>query len=273
MALLLGVEPSKIRRVEIVRATRRRRSVPTENTVSITMADDASPDISNEDNVAAQKLEMQKLSATISNMFMTGVLQQNAQAFLNITITGLTVQPPASNTTAQPLSKINDIKVITQASGCSAQVPCSVQPKLQVIDENGNAITNIGSVEFPWVVEAKLTRANKNTTSLILQTEANVINGVATFTKLGVSEIDSGIVISYNFKLPEGLNASNFDTKEKVAPPISASLPVLTCDQSGAEIVADENRDFSLVLAIIDKKSKEVVENISFNVSFIIIFK
>ena len=232
------------------------------------MAEYASPGLTNENTAAAQKLQTQQLPATISNLFMTGALQANAQALLNITITGLAVQPPASNTTAKPLSKVNDIRVVTQASGCSAQVPCSVQPKLQVVDEAGKAITNIGSAEFPWVIEARLTQASKNTTSLILQTEANVIDGVATFTKLGVSQVDSGIVISYNFKLPEGLNASTFDAKEKEAPAISASVPVLTCGQSGAEVVADENGYFGLVLAIVDKNSKEVVRNISFNVSF-----
>jgi len=271
MALLLGVDPAKIRRVDIVRATRRRRSVATDNIVSVTMAENASPDISDEATVAAQKLQMQQLSATISNLYMTGALQANAQALLNITITGLAVQPPSSNSTAKPLSKVNDIQVIQQASGCSAQVPCSVQPKLQVVDDEGRAVTNIGSVEFPWIIEAKLTQANRNTTAIILQTEANVVDGVATFTKLGMSQVDSGIVISYNFKLPVGLNASTFDAKEKVAPAISASLPVLTCSQSGAELVADENGGFSLVLAIVDKNSNEVVKNISFNVSCVFI--
>ena len=55
------------------------------------MAENASPGLTNENTAAAQKLQTQQLPATISNLFMTGALQANAQALLNITITGLAV--------------------------------------------------------------------------------------------------------------------------------------------------------------------------------------
>lgn len=180
----------------------------------------------------------------------------------------MSVQAPASNKSAEPLSVVNDLKVETKASGCASQVPCGTQPRISVIDANGNVVTNIGSEEFPWVVVAKLTSRTFNTTELVFQTEANVVNGYATFTKLGISQVDSSFAISYNFKLPEGLNASSFDAKEKVTEPMSAGNPVLTCMQNSDKVIADENSDFSIEVAIIDKKSKQKVENISFNVSF-----
>ena len=49
--------------------------------------------------------------------------------------------------------------------------------------------------------------SSNNNTKLIFQTEVAIINGFANFTQLGVSDIVDNLVISYSFKLPQGLNA------------------------------------------------------------------
>jgi len=136
---------------------------------------------------------------------MTGQLQQQAQS-LNITLTSLNVQRPNSNTTAQPVVKIANIVVVKHAADCTAQVPCLTQPSIMVVDENGNLITNVGNPNYPWIIQAKINSTTNPNVNLIFESEVAVVNGFANFTKLGVSNIVDKLILSYSFKLPNGVN-------------------------------------------------------------------
>ena len=135
-ALLLSVDASKIRRVEIVRASRRRRDTSSLNYVKIIIEENASTDLNDTAAVEAQKQAFNALDAKIGNLFVTNQLQENAKQLLNVTIASLAVQKPGSNTTAKAVAKEANIQVVNQASGCSAQIPCSTQPLIKIIDEN-----------------------------------------------------------------------------------------------------------------------------------------
>lgn len=215
-----------------------------------------------------QREEFNRLDAKIANLFITNQLQQNAQALLNVTIASLAVQKPTSNETAQVVASRADIVVVTEASGCAAQIPCSTQPLLKIVDENGALITNIGNDDFPWIVVANMTVSSNENATLILQTEAQVHNGYVNFTRLGVSET-STFTLSFKFKSPEGVNASEFDPKELTTPPITATLPVLSCQQSESDITVAANSNFDITVKIVDKVSKLQVENISWAVSLL----
>ena len=134
-AYLLDIEPSKIRRVEIIRASKKKRS--TDGTVYIVLTIEEAAPSSLNDTAAfnASKSNMNSLDAKMSNLFMTGELQKRASVTLNVTLTDLSVQKPLTSD-FQSVSTDPKIKVITEASGCAAQVPCATQPRLQVIDEN-----------------------------------------------------------------------------------------------------------------------------------------
>ena len=67
-------------------------------------------------------------------------------------------------------------------------------------------VTNLGSVKYPWIIEAKLNFSSNPNASIVIQTEAIVINGTAEFTKLAISDITDKFIISYNFKLPQGID-------------------------------------------------------------------
>lgn len=125
-------------------------------------------------------------------------------------------------------------------------------------------IENIGNSEFPWIVEAKIT--SDNNISLIMQTELAVTNGYVSFTRLGVSDMDDNIKISFEFKSPQGVNTSKFDTSEVVLPPKKSSYPSLSCQQLDAGIKVTENTFFNITLGIVDKKSKLLMPNINWNV-------
>ena len=85
---------------------------------------------------------MELASAKITNQFATGQLQQSALALFNVSLVTMNIRPPQSapNASSVTIGQVNSINVIQQASGCNAQVPCQIQPKLQVVDQNVNKI-------------------------------------------------------------------------------------------------------------------------------------
>lgn len=136
-AQLLGVDASKIRKVQIVRAKsnkKKKRQSNEMNYVVLTLYDDAAQSLNDTTTVNQLASTMNKLDAKISNMFMTGELQQLAKTTLNITIAAMSLQRP--NSTIQQVTKVAKIVVLNQADKCFAQAPCLIQPKLMVVDEN-----------------------------------------------------------------------------------------------------------------------------------------
>lgn len=135
MALLLGIDSSKIRRAEIVRATSKKRQANSLAYIVLTIFEDAPTSLNDTQATNTQKQAMNQLDAKITNMFMTGQLQEQAKS-LNITLTSMSVQRPNSNTTDQPVVKIAKLVVAKEASSCAAQTPCLGQPSIMVADDN-----------------------------------------------------------------------------------------------------------------------------------------
>ena len=134
-AHLLEIEPSKIRRVEIVRESRRKRSVGGTISIVLTIEEDPISSLNDTQALNASKSSMNQLDAKVSNLFITGQLQERAQLTLNVTLTELSVQKPMEQS-VNAVKKLKKLKVVTQADSCAAQVPCAVQPKLMVLDED-----------------------------------------------------------------------------------------------------------------------------------------
>ena len=152
--------------------------------------------------------------------------------------------------------------VVTEAGGCAAQIPCAQQPLLKIVDQDGNLITNIGNAAFPWTVVASLSSSSNPNASLILETEATVSNGYATFTQLGVSQLAT-FSLSFKFKTPEGIDESKFDPKEQETAAITATLPVLSCKQYGSEITVASNTGFDMTVTIVDQISKVQIADLA----------
>ena len=92
------------------------------------------------------------------------------------------------------------------------------------------------------------------------------MNGYARFEKLAISDVTT-FSLSYKFKTPEGVNDTKFDPGEKKTPPVSASLPELFCQQYNSDVVIGPNKKFNMIVSIVDKGSKNKIENISWAVS------
>ena len=136
---LLGIDASRIRRVEIIRATGRRKRDATSDEIHIalTIFDNAETFLANNTQVNATSADIQKLEAAIINKFATGQLQADAQAKLNVSLgTFLLQKASQSNASEVEITKVKKIVVVQEANNCNAQVPCAVQPILQVVDEN-----------------------------------------------------------------------------------------------------------------------------------------
>ena len=193
---------------------------------------------------------------------MTGQLQANAQALLDVTIASLAVQNPSSNSSARPVASRVVLVVVAEASGCAAQIPCATQPLLKVVDQNGDLVANLGNEAHPWVVVATLSTSLNPNASLILQTEADIVNGYAAFERLGISHLTT-FSLSFKFSTPTGVDGAGFDPQEQETSSITSRLPVLACQQYDDEIVVSANADFSITVKIVDKISKVQVEDLN----------
>ena len=134
IALLLGISPSKIKSVNIVSESRRKRDASTSSkSVEITIGTDTTNQSISSSSSDSQSL--MQLDAIISKKFITGELQQAAVAFFNITISSLSSQVPSADSSVSSVTKIGTVVVVRDASDCYEQGPCRVQPILKVVDD------------------------------------------------------------------------------------------------------------------------------------------
>ena len=140
-ALLLGIPASKIRTVNIVKATyKRRRRNTDEITISLEIYDDPVELLNNATGFNLTNTQQAELGASIVNLFATGQLQDNALNLFNTSLLSLTARQPLAspNSSEVSIGKIDKLIVLQAADLCSAQVPCRQQPILQVVDEYVN---------------------------------------------------------------------------------------------------------------------------------------
>jgi hypothetical protein len=139
LAQILGVDESKIRRVEIVRASRKRRSPRDVNDIEIvlTIYDNPVELITDTDQVTTVENNLVRDESEIINKFTTGQLQAYALQQFGVQLNSLVLEKTIlGNSTEIEITKIKKVLVVQEASGCNAQVPCSTQPILKILDEN-----------------------------------------------------------------------------------------------------------------------------------------
>jgi len=87
--------------------------------------------------------DLKLASARIINQFAVGELQQKALALFNVSLKAMSVRPPQApvNESDVIIGEVNKLQVMQQASGCSAQVPCQVQPIVKVVDGNVSRVS------------------------------------------------------------------------------------------------------------------------------------
>jgi hypothetical protein len=139
-ALLLGLNPSQIKRVNVIRENSRRRRDTSASSVSVSMdiSNDPVMDATNADAFKESGGSLNELTATIQNQVLTGELKSLASELLNVTISSFALEKPVvsaiDNTKSQSISPIGGILIVNEVSGCRAQSPCDTQPMLAVVD-------------------------------------------------------------------------------------------------------------------------------------------
>jgi hypothetical protein len=130
---LLQMDCKLVRQVNIVRQPSRKRQLET-TFFELIIFDNPS---SNTSNAAAANnaslTNLAELTANASTLFTTGQLQQLAASRLNLSLVSLGVTN-VSSTSPVTIKQIDKLRVIQEASYCREQSPCSVQPKLVVLD-------------------------------------------------------------------------------------------------------------------------------------------
>ena len=117
---------------------RRKRDLSNNIMINLTIYDNAVQFLNDTVGLSTSLSTLSLVSAKVSNQFATGQLQESAIALFNVSLVSLNIRPPQSapNAIAASIGQVNKLNVIQQASGCSAQVPCQVQPILQLVDQN-----------------------------------------------------------------------------------------------------------------------------------------
>ena len=144
-AILLGLSPSQIRTVNIISAlnsssfnNRRKRDLSASTImINLTIYDNPIKFLNDTINLNATSSSLALASAKIINQYATGQLQQSALSLFNVSLISMNIIPPhsAPNASAVTIGQVNSLKIVQQASGCNAQVPCQIQPILQVVDK------------------------------------------------------------------------------------------------------------------------------------------
>jgi len=151
-AALLGLNPSQIKTVNIVSASnstsfnnRRRRDLSSSSNIMInlTIYDNPITFLNNTLAINQSVSDLKLASARIINQFAVGELQQKALALFNVSLKAMSVRPPQApvNESDVIIGEVNKLQVMQQESGCSAQVPCQVQPIVKVVDGNVSRVS------------------------------------------------------------------------------------------------------------------------------------
>lgn len=142
-ALLLGVDPSKIRKVNIIRAStsgKKKRQSDELIFVELVIYDDPPKSSNNSQASNIIQSELSNLNQKISNQYMTGQLQKQAQTLLNVSIQSMVATPPVTNLTQNnqevTVTKVAKIVVVQNADQCRTGIPCLIQPVIKVLDDS-----------------------------------------------------------------------------------------------------------------------------------------
>jgi hypothetical protein len=137
-AALLGVDPSKIRRVEIVREARRKRLSNGLIQILLTLFENAAANLTESAQANAASLDLARLEAEVLNRFVTGQLEEEALKKFNVSLVSLILQKESSNSSESEIARLSKLFIDREPDGCDAQTSCRVQPILHVLDENVN---------------------------------------------------------------------------------------------------------------------------------------
>ncbi|KAK3107254.1 hypothetical protein FSP39_010348 [Pinctada imbricata] len=220
LATLLGISADKIRVMNVVTSTssasgRRKRQASGDTTTYYIEVGNA-PCSTLNCSTAVSTLtytDQQNIAVQIINEYQTG----NLSDLLNITINGMSVAEAlpssADPTWAAVLNATDYTKVVlipnsmvfeAEATMGYEGSPFTVQPKLKMLDQNGDHVTVLGAAAAPWEVRVTLRSGSGSNpaATLVGNTTVTFVDGYANFTDLGISHAGSGYILDFEITYP-----------------------------------------------------------------------
>ncbi|XP_041477742.1 fibrocystin-L-like isoform X1 [Lytechinus variegatus] len=292
LANLLNISPENIRIVNIIREDSRRRKRATSgmqvqfeitagNETSSNNGTDAVDELNGIQTTLANEQQQgnlgDSLNITIESMEMTDPVAPPVDPTGGIRATNETGGPAEGNETyadqqreleaarqeelSQPKVYVTPSALIVGASPTegSEYAPFPTQPKVKVVDQQGNLVTQLGSPSNPWLVTATLAvRPAGSTAQLVGTVTIPFQDGWANFTSLAITKFGSGYVLEFAITYPDSSPLSSVRTAA-----FSITHRQLTGAQAGQTGSVYVNEPFSVEVKVRDAASGEVVTNLN----------
>ncbi|XP_021354106.1 fibrocystin-L-like [Mizuhopecten yessoensis] len=268
LAAFFNLSPDKVRLVKIVRETtpagrRRKRSTGNDQAV-VEISDTPRSNINDSSGLTPEQL--QNISATLVNEIQLGNISQ----VVNLTVVGVAVvEPLASPGTPEWNATTTDSAyiVISEASSMRFNpapepqhegVVFRTQPKIQVLNAQGQPITQLGTASQPWEITASLRPGGSNAlANLTGNLTVEFVNGWANFTDLLITQFGTDFYIDFTLTVPTD---SNFtiasDPLTVTGRPIIASISSMTS-------TVIENNNFAISVELRDEVTSELIPDIA----------
>ncbi|CAH1788932.1 unnamed protein product [Owenia fusiformis] len=243
---LLGIDPSKIRIMNVVSASSRRKRMvnvrkrDTEyDLITLEIGTEPTED-ADETNTENDSDEIASAAAKLIDCTQLGTLENE----LGISIDDVIIYEPVPNVNDSSWQEFESnevagtgvyyvqadaMHIATSPEPRYESVPFITQPEFQMLSPIGEVLPVVGSYQIPWQVTATLvlTDTSDERATLVGMTTASFLNGKATFDDIGVSH--SGTYkIYYEITYPTGAAHLNYMSEEFYVPlqPIDARVNV-----------------------------------------------
>ncbi|XP_060084829.1 uncharacterized protein LOC132564170 [Ylistrum balloti] len=210
--------------------------------------------------------QLQNISATLVNEVQLGNISQ----VVNLTVSGVAVVEPLpspgtnewnATTTDSPYTTIVEASRMRFNPAPEPQhegVVFKTQPKIQVLDAQGQPITQLGTASQPWQITASLRPGGSNAlANLTGNLTIEFVNGWANFTDLLITQFGSDFYIDFVLTSPSDKNFSiSSDPLTVTGRPITASVASMTS-------TVIENNYFAINVELRDEVTSELIPDIA----------
>ncbi|XP_060067607.1 fibrocystin-L-like [Ylistrum balloti] len=269
LALFFDVPPEKIRVVNVVRESgRRKRDADGYKNVVFEISNNPieSANTTANASIPNESLTTEKL-LNLSSKFINEVQGGgDIGKMLNLTVRRIAVSEPVVDhgldaprlDSAGEINVPKRINISKHIASSYETAPFPKQPCLRVFDVQDEPMSKLGSIADPWRITAHLVSAVHTSAQLHGTTTVNVISGWANFTDLKLSQFGDGFIIHFNKTYPE--NEVNLDV-------ISESFDV---DKIVVSLRARISTDLSVVnnitkfrVDLLDNATQQRINNIT----------
>ncbi|WAR05573.1 PKHL1-like protein, partial [Mya arenaria] len=259
LANFLNIPLTKVRFVNVISASGRRRRSTGGISVEIEIGNEPSSDMNSTVSDSVSVNDLLSFASDIVNECQVGNLSASFNLSGSCEMVQLSSDDPDSPvityTPQTPDYLFFHTNLVPEYEG----VPLSVQPLIRVADTSDVVITDLGTAEHPWELTVSLQEgtghasANLSGTLTVLAT-----NGWFNFTDLTISHMGSGYILVFNVTYPVG---ANFTVNTDPFDLDSRPLKVTVADQTSGNIVPES--DFFLTVDIRDENTDKVLSDIN----------